>query len=59
MKSEKEIVDALKTIQEVCGTSIDCIQCPLVDYSGTCGVQNLEPANWKINNPGKVWRALL
>lgn len=61
MDEKEKIIDALKTIKKVCDEVGDthCNRCPLCDYTGDCGITNLQPCNWKINEPGEVWRALL
>ena len=61
MDEKQKIIDALKTIKAVCDKFNDrvCEKCPLCDATGYCGVNNLNPCNWKINEPDEVWRALL
>ena len=61
MDEKQKIIDALKTIKAVCDNVGDanCDKCPLCDLTGDCGVMNLTPCNWKINEPGEVWRALM
>lgn len=56
-----EILEALNVIKRVCDECFDdCTLCPFYDASGECGIQNLAPCNWKINEESKlVWRALL
>ena len=58
MKSNEQIIEALKTIKEVCNNDTSsCVKCPF-HVCNTCGITDLEPHNWEINEPGKVWRAL-
>ena len=60
MDEKEKIIDALKTIQKVCEDNYPhCDMCPFCDATGGCGITSLSPCNWKINEPGGVWRALL
>lgn len=54
---EERIINALKTIQQVCRDNVDkgnvgCKKCPLSIEIGhhiyECGITNLQPDNWKI-----------
>lgn len=42
----KEIVEALKTLQNVCNHQLECICCPCYDYCIT------EPYTWKFAETG-------
>lgn len=45
----KELIEALHVIQDECKThDPKCTECPLF-VCGSCGVVDLEPADWKIN----------
>lgn len=56
----KSILMSLKIIKSVCeDNGTECSKCPLGDNYGSCLVQDLTPDNWKINDTGEVWRALL
>lgn len=60
IKNKEQIIEALKTIQEVCNeNNNDCECCPLYACEGICGVMDLSPDNWKINDPNEIWRALM
>lgn len=60
MKTQKEILDALKTLKEVCDTSEDCGECPLRSlndtYPCTFSQPNV-PYTWEFNDQEKYWRA--
>jgi hypothetical protein len=57
----ESIVTSLQIIKTVCEDNVtDCEKCPLYDeVKGECGMTNLSPCNWKINDENDVWRALL
>ena len=60
----QSIVTSLKIIQTVCEDNFkgngDCAKaCPLGYGDCTCCVNDLIPANWKINSSAPVWKALL
>jgi len=57
MDEHKKLLDALQTIQDECNKhSGDCKECPMY-VTGVCGVTDLTPDNWDINN-GKRFQAL-
>jgi hypothetical protein len=58
MKSQKEIIEALKTIKDVCVESKDCCEkCPLFrNLSDDCGVCYRRPARWDVKDKIE-WRA--
>lgn len=58
--SNEKIIDSIIVIKETCEDMEGrCDLCPLGDDSGCCMInQGLNPDNWKINESGKVWRAL-
>ena len=61
MTDQEKIIDALKTIKEICDNYNigECDRCPLGDSDGDCRIEGLIPANWNINEPEGVWRAVL
>lgn len=59
MNDDEKVVEALKTLQRCCKAHASCAMCPLSADGDDCGITYLEPDNWKINEPGAVWRAVL
>lgn len=57
MRSEKEILDALHVIQEVCNGR--CVSCPLRDVDNDCKLQVEEPREWEIKDPSLSPRLIL
>ncbi len=62
--TEQEILQALKTIKDVCMYEEDhgykdCKDCPLrLNDSGFCGVNTLTPDSWDFyNHNERKWRA--
>lgn len=64
MHSEKEILDALNVIKEVCEKSVYCKDCPLRNkeinnvVSG-CALFESSPSNWKLSEEQAPPRRLL
>jgi len=63
MKSKRQIIEALRTLQEVCKEVHSCFNCPLSDKEGACLVSNddggLNPCEWNIKTSEEVWKAFL
>ena len=57
MKSQKEIIEALKTIKEVCKESSDCYECPLRKNRTLCYINEKVPINWDIHDSAEMWSA--
>lgn len=56
MRDNKTIVEALKTIKEVCEEHTHCGNCPF--HTNKCIIQNVCPDDWNIlESPPKVWKA--
>lgn len=58
MHGQQEIIDAVKTIQEVCNSNRDCDLCPFCNTRGRCGITDSTPDFWKINDTSEPWMAL-
>ena len=43
-----DLLKALQLIKETCEKHDDCEECPLSTACGDCGVQELAPADWKL-----------
>lgn len=57
MKTEvKEIINALKLIQNICQRSVGCDNCPF-SKNETCVLQDQAPIDWKITEPIIIWKA--
>lgn len=56
--SREDIVKSLETIKDVC-TGRCCFECVFVNDEGKCMVNKTIPSNWKINEPGEPWKALV
>lgn len=52
----KKLIEALHVIQDECKKHDDCECCPLY-VNLVCGVNDLDPDNWKINDEAQ--KALL
>lgn len=49
-----ELLKALKMIKEICKSNPeDCIECPLADKYGNCGINN-PPEEWRLEKR-EVW----
>ena len=55
MASKEEILQALKTIQNVCRETKSCDECSLAK-GGWCEIQNRPPEDWKIKSTD-TWNA--
>lgn len=61
MKSKRQIIEALRILQEVC-KEMDCSVCPLSDKESLCiinGDTGLTPCEWNIKSSEEVWKAFL
>lgn len=56
--TQKEIVNALKVIQDTCKAqgANPCSNCPL-SKNGDCVLLEQSPEDWKINTSPPVWKA--
>ena len=54
--TQKEIINALKVIQDTCKTYGVCHNCPL-SIDNVCVFQDQAPENWEINTSPPVWKA--
>lgn len=64
MHSEKEILDALNVIKEVCEKSVYCKDCPLRKEmnngaNGSCAMFENSPRNWRFSEKQEPPRRLL
>ena len=58
--TNKGILDALKTISEICGDAKHCEDCPFGNDSGECFIGETIPSAWELNEPDKtIWRAFV
>lgn len=54
---KEKIIDALKTIRDVCDDST-CTDCPFGrDYH--CMIKEYDPVEWMVNEKDEKWYALL
>lgn len=58
-KKKKEILKALKVIQDVCDSHKDCATCPLRKTNNSCSVSSRIPNEWRISATNEMWRAML
>lgn len=49
MYSEKEILDALNVLKNMCATTENCKDCPVGD-DGHCTIRGYSPADWDIGD---------
>lgn len=58
MDDRKELLNALRTISDVCDDS-DCKTCPLANNNGVCMIQMGTPALWELKRDEEleIWRA--
>lgn len=57
--SHDEIINALKTVRNVCKQFDNCNQCPLYNMAETtCVVQSKPPCDWIFIEESTVWRAI-
>lgn len=55
--SNEEIINALKTIKEICTKNI-CSECPFLNIdTDICTFSKIDPCNWIINEEKQIWRA--
>lgn len=59
MKTQKEIIDALKTLKEVCIENGECTKCPLrsKEFNCQCELKLRFPSAWEFNEPLDCWSA--
>lgn len=55
--SEKEVINALKVIKEVCENTEMCRFCPLRNGYDSCSLRSEIPSKWKLNEPREPFRA--
>ena len=60
MDEKEKLLDALQTIKETCQKNGSCHCCPLGNVYDQCMVvdDDVKPAQWNINTPEGIWRAL-
>lgn len=57
----EDIVEALRIISATCDNCATCSECPFsahIKNDTECLIKRDEPANWLINEPPEVWKAL-
>ena len=50
MRSEQEIINALKLIKDVCEESKECVKCPIRDKDNGCSL-GFFPNDWVLLSP--------
>ena len=59
MPTTDEILNALRTLRDVCLEQRDCDNtCPLFRETG-CGLHNSQPDRWRLNEKVLCWKAFL
>lgn len=54
--SNEEILQALRTLRDLCDNFSSCASCPCC-VDGHCEIQNNTPARYELNEPEEKWCA--
>ena len=56
--TQKEILDLLIKIKEICESNNGCADCPFGRRGGICKIVEKKPFDWEITGHG-AWRAMM
>ena len=51
---EEKIIEALRTIKEICNKQKDCVKCPFSNADLDCKICEESPKYWTLRNPDVI-----